>query len=88
VVCNKPTRTPGPLPGPIIGARATLTGLVVYDWESRRDEFIADCLPYIADGRLKMREDTSNGIESAPRAFCRLMRGENQGKAIVKVAEG
>jgi len=85
---NKPTRTPGPLPGPIIGARATLTGLVVYDWESRRDEFIADCLPYIADGRLKMREDTSNGIESAPRAFCRLMRGENQGKAIVKVAEG
>jgi len=83
---NKPTRTPGPLPGPIIGARATLTGLVVYDWEPRRDEFIQACLPYIADGRLKMREDMSMGIESAPEAFSRLMRGENQGKAMVKVA--
>jgi len=83
---NKPTRTPGPLPGPIIGARATLTGLVVYDFETRRDEFLAACLPYIADGRLAMREDMVHGIENAPEQFCRLMRGENQGKAMVKVA--
>lgn len=83
---NKPTRTPGPLPGPIIGARATLTGLVVYDWEPRRDEFVEACLPYIKDGRLSMREDTALGIEAAPEAFSRLMRGENNGKAIVKVA--
>lgn len=83
---NKTTRTPGPLPGPIIGARATLTGLVVYDWEARREEFVQACLPYIADGSLSMREDMAHGIEAAPEAFCRLMRGENQGKAIVKVA--
>lgn len=83
---NKATRTPGPLPGPIIGARATLTGLVVYDFETRREEFIEACLPYISDGRLSMREDMAHGIESAPEAFCRLMRGENQGKAMVKVS--
>jgi len=83
---NKSTRTPGPLPGPIIGARATLTGLVVYDWESRRDEFLKTCIPYISDGRLHMREDVSIGIESAPEAFCRLMRGDNQGKVLVKVS--
>ena len=83
---NKPTRTPGPLPGPIIGARATLTGLVVYDFEERRDEFVSACMPYIKDGRLAMREDMVHGIENAAEHFCKLMRGENQGKAMVKVA--
>jgi NADPH-dependent curcumin reductase CurA len=83
---NKPTRSYGPKPGPIIGARATLMGLVVYDWESRREEFTNACLPYVADGRLRMREDMGFGIESAPEVFCKLMRGDNQGKAIVKVA--
>jgi len=83
---NKPTRSHGPKPGPIIGARASLHGLVVYDWESRREEFIDACLPYIADERLSMREDMGYGIESAPEMFCKLMRGDNQGKTIVKVA--
>ena len=82
---NSRTPTSGPLPGPLIGARATVKGLVVYDFEDRRDEFIQACLPYINDGRISMQEDMSIGIESAPEAFCRLMRGENQGKAIVKV---
>ena len=82
---NSQTPTPGPFPGPLIGARATVKGLVVYDFEDRREEFIQACLPHINDGRMSMQEDMSFGIESAPEAFCRLMRGENQGKTIVKV---
>ena len=80
---NNPTRSPGPPPGNWIRSRATVHGLVVYDFESRRDEFIAACLPDLKSGKLKQREDTSQGIESAPEAFCRLMRGENFGKVIV-----
>ncbi len=83
---NKSTRTPGPMPGPIIAKRATLTGLVVYDWEPRRGEFVDAALAYIENGKLKVLEDMAVGIESAPDAFCALMRGENKGKAIVKVA--
>lgn len=83
---NKTTRTPGPMPGPIIGARATLSGLVVYDWEAHRSEFVDYCLPLLETGQLKVREDMAEGIHRAPEAFCRLMRGENQGKAMVKVA--
>jgi len=83
---NKATRTPGPLPGPIIGARAIIYGLVVYDFEPRRDEFTQACLPYIADGSLAMKEDIGIGIESAPEQFCKLMRGGNLGKTLVKVA--
>lgn len=84
---NKPGRTYGPKPGPIIGSRASLHGLVVYDWEARRDEFVDACLPYVAGGLLNMREDMGQGIQSAPHMFCKLMRGENEGKTIVKVAE-
>ena len=82
---NSSVPTPGPFPGPLIGARAIVKGLVVYDFEDRREEFIQACLPYINDGRMSMQEDMSIGIESAPESFCRLMRGENQGKTIVKV---
>ncbi len=82
---NSQTRAPGPMPGAFIGARAIVYGLVVYDFEARRDEFIKACLPYIEQGSLHMREDISHGIENAPEAFCRLMRGENEGKTLVKV---
>jgi NADPH-dependent curcumin reductase CurA len=43
---------------------------------------------WIREGRFKYREDITDGLESAPDAFCRLMRGENFGKALVRVAPG
>lgn len=82
---NKDTRAAGPPPGNWIKARAIVYGLVVYDFETRRDEFISECLPYVLDGRIKMPEDKAVGLEAAPGAFCRLMRGENVGKAVVEV---
>ena len=80
---NSPARAAGPPPGNWIRSRATVFGLVVYDFESRRDEFIAACLPDLQAGRLQQPEDLSHGIASAPAAFCRLMRGENFGKVVV-----
>ena len=80
---NKPERNAGPPPGNWIRSRAVVSGLVVYDYESRRDEFITACLADLKAGKLRQREDVSEGIESAPAAFCRLMRGENFGKVIV-----
>jgi|TARA_B110000259_G_scaffold181704_1_gene224137 NADPH-dependent curcumin reductase CurA len=82
---NKGTRAAGPPPGNWIKSRAVVYGLVVYDFESRREEFINECLPYVLDGHLKMPEDKAVGIEAAPDAFCKLMRGENMGKAVVEV---
>ncbi len=83
---NSPTRIDGPPPAFWIKSRAIVYGLVVYDFESRRDEFVNACLPYIKQGKLKMREDIAEGLSKAPEAFCRLMKGANMGKAIVKVA--
>jgi hypothetical protein len=41
---------------------------------------------WMREGRFKYREDIAEGLDSAPEAFCRLMRGENFGKALVRVA--
>ncbi len=82
---NHTDRSPGPDPGLLIGRRAIVSGLVVYDYESRRDEFIRKCLPLLAQGKLKQREDITVGLENAPAAFHRLMSGQNFGKAIVRV---
>ena len=82
---NSSERPAGPPPGLWIRARATVYGLVVYDFESRRGEFLEEALSLYRDGRLKGHEDRSQGLASAPAAFCRLMRGENNGKVVVCV---
>ena len=82
---NRTERSPGPAPGLLIGKRAVVSGLVVYDYEHRRDEFIRECLPLVAQGKLRQREDVTVGLENAPAAFHRLMSGQNFGKVIVKV---
>ncbi len=78
---------PGPNPGLFIRARATLRGLVVYDHWDRYPEMVAQIAPLIAAGEMAFREDRSMGLASAPAAFCRLMRGENLGKALVILDE-
>jgi hypothetical protein len=77
---------PGPFLGPVVAARATMRGLVVYDHLQRQTEMQSKIAGWIRDGRFTYREDVTEGLEHAPEAFCRLMRGENFGKALVRVA--
>ncbi len=80
------TPPPGPFLGPVVGARATMKGLVVYDWLHKADEQRRVVSAWIREGRFRYREDVTEGIAGAPAAFCRLMRGGNFGKALVRVA--
>ncbi len=75
----------GPWLGPVVGARATMKGLVVYDHMHRFPEMTRVIGGWIRDGRFKWKEDVTEGLAGAPDAFCRLMRGENFGKALVRV---
>ena len=75
----------GPFLGPIVGARATMKGLVVYDHlglSADHQRMVGDA---IRAGKFHYREDIAEGLENAPDAFCKLMRGENFGKALVRV---
>ncbi|VAV89733.1 Putative oxidoreductase YncB [hydrothermal vent metagenome] len=75
---------PGPNPATIIKARATVRGLVVYDFFDKKQEFLDKIIPWVEGGRIKYREDVTEGLENAPAAFVRLMTGKNFGKTIIK----
>jgi NADPH-dependent curcumin reductase CurA len=78
---------PGPFLGPVVGARATMKGLVVYDWMHKLPELLRVVGSWIREGSFRYREDVTEGLDNAPEAFCRLMRGGNFGKALVQVAD-
>jgi NADPH-dependent curcumin reductase len=79
------TPPPGPFLGPVVGARATLKGLVVFDHLARLPEQNRVVGDWIREGSFHYREDVTEGLAQAPAAFCRLMRGENFGKALVRM---
>jgi len=74
-------------PGLLIVFRATMQGFLVSDYAHRFDEAARRLARWVADGKLRWREDVTDGLENAPRAFLGMLRGENRGKALVKVAE-
>lgn len=77
----------GPFLGPVVGARATVKGLVVYDHAARMPELTRVVGGWIREGKFKYREDVAPTLAAAPAAFCGLMRGQNFGKALVRVGE-
>lgn len=49
-------------------------------------EFLRTVSAGLADGRIRHREDVTEGLENAPAAFMGLLQGRNFGKALVRVA--
>jgi ABC-type transport system substrate-binding protein len=76
---------PGPSLGPVVGARATMKGLVVYDHMDRMDEMTRVIGGWMKKGSFHYREDITPTLAQAPEAFCVLMRGKNFGKSLVRV---
>jgi NADPH-dependent curcumin reductase len=70
----------------VLTKRLTVRGFIVFDFASQQPEFLAEVGPLVRDGRVKYREDIIEGLEKAPRALIGLLRGENFGKVIVRVA--
>jgi NADPH-dependent curcumin reductase CurA len=67
--------------------RATLRGLLVFDWRDRYGEGLARLTRWVQKGRIKYREDVVEGLENAPSAFAGLMEGKNFGKQLVRIGE-
>jgi NADPH-dependent curcumin reductase CurA len=72
-------------PGLLVVFRARMEGFLVSDFASRYDEAARRLARWVASGELRWREDVTDGLENAPRAFIGMLNGENRGKALVKV---
>jgi len=69
----------------VIAARIRLQGFLIFDYQSRMDEFYRDMGGWLKSGAVKSRETVVEGLEQAPDAFLGLFEGANVGKMLVKL---
>ena len=69
----------------VIAARIRLQGFLVFDYQSRMDEFYRDMGGWLKSGAVKSRETVAEGLEQAPEAFLGLFKGANVGKMLVRL---
>jgi len=70
----------------ILTKRITIQGFLVGDHFGKAGEFYKQAGAWLREGRIRYREDVIEGLENAPRGLIGLLRGENFGKALVRVA--
>ena len=80
-----------PIAGPakmftIVQRRLTIQGFIVSDHAALMGEFATEVGGLLKAGKLKSRETVIDGLAAAPQAFMGLLKGENFGKLVVKVA--
>ena len=67
--------------------RASMTGMVVFDYADRYAEAGAEMAGWLTAGKLKAREQVSKGgVAAFPDTLLMLFRGENTGKLVLEVA--
>src|SRR3546814_3547313 len=71
--------------GTILTRSVTMRGFIVREFWHQRSQFLEEVGGWIADGRVKFREDVTQGLANAPEAFIGVLEGRNFGKAIVEV---
>jgi NADPH-dependent curcumin reductase CurA len=64
----------------------TLRGFINSEFIAQEPAFLHDMAQWIADGRVKYREDIVDGLQNAPEAMIGMLDGRNFGKLIVRVA--
>ena len=65
----------------------TLRGFINYEFtEQHFPDFLKTVSAGIADGRIRYREDITDGLENAPATFMGMLQGRNFGKTLIRVA--
>ncbi len=67
--------------------RASMKGMVVFDYAKDYQKAALEMGQWMAQGKLKSREDVYKGIENFYETFLRLFTGEKLGKLVLKVSE-
>jgi NADPH-dependent curcumin reductase CurA len=71
----------------VLSKSLTLRGFINYEFAAEHySDFLRIVSSAIADGRVRYREDITDGLENAPAAFIGMLEGRNFGKTLVRVA--
>ncbi|XP_063151052.1 prostaglandin reductase 1 [Candoia aspera] len=70
---------------PMIFKQLDMEGFLVTRWEDRKAEGLKTLLTWVQEGKIKYCEHITEGFENMPAAFIGMFKGDNIGKAIVKV---
>ena len=85
----------GPFEGPdrlpvlmrdVLSKSLTIRGFIQREFTAQRPAFYRDMAGWIAEGRVRYKEDIVEGLENAPEALIGLLEGKNFGKLIVQVS--
>ena len=71
----------------VLTQRVTIRGFIVSDFSNKQGEFLRDMGQWIADGKIKYKEDIVAGLNNAVGAFQGLLEGNNFGKLLIQVSE-
>ncbi len=75
------------LMGQILRKKIKIQGFIIFDsFGYLYPEFAKQMEDWLKDGKIKYREEVIEGLESAPKAFIGLLKGENFGKRVIRVA--
>jgi NADPH-dependent curcumin reductase CurA len=66
-----------------VRVRNLSVGEYVAEWH---DTFLGEMAPWVAAGEVRYREYIREGFEVIPAAFTEMLRGENFGKTLVRIA--
>ena len=84
---NAPEGDFGPPLRPVLRKRLRIEGFVVWDHVALYPEFRRRMKAWMAEGRMRYRDDLVDGMAKSPAALIGLLRGRNIGKMIVQVGE-
>jgi NADPH-dependent curcumin reductase CurA len=65
--------------------RVTMQGFIVRDHFDMLPKYLTDMAGWLEDGKIRYVEDIAEGLENAPGAFIRMLKGENFGKQVVRI---
>jgi len=65
--------------------RARMEGMVVFDYADRYAEAAREMAGWMAQGKLKSKEDIVQGFDTFPERLLMLFKGENTGKLVLQV---
>jgi NADPH-dependent curcumin reductase len=78
-------KAPGPGWFNVLTKRLSVTGFIVSDHDEHREEFHRRMGQWYVEGRVRVLEDVTEGLERAPSAFIGMLNGRNVGKTLVRV---